>query len=231
MKQVYEKKGWDLLWERKGENIEEFNPIKLDGFDSGLGNLNKDLVNVIINKIKLELNLSNKDNLLEVGCGAGMLLIPLSKYVGSVSGVDLSCSLIRILRKHLKGANLFVSGADNLPFKKNSFNKVLVHSVFQYFYSLAYAKQSISEMLRVCELEGKILIMDIPDLSKKEANDAYRLKLDSRKTQNPNLKHQFYEKDFFKNICKEKNLKRKIQDQDIKGYINSKFRFNVLIEK
>ena len=225
-----EKKGWDLLWEKKGENIKEFDPVKLGGFDNNTGEFNEDFVNVVASEIKSKLELSKEDELLDVGCGAGMLLIPLSKYVKSVSGVDLSSSLINQFRKNFKEANLFVSGADKLPFQKDSFNKIFVHSVFQYFPSLQYARQSILEMIRVCRKGGRILIMDIPDSAKKELSDAYRAKLGPGRTSDPSLNHRFYEKEFFKEICEKNNLKYEIWNQDIKGYKNSEFRFNILIK-
>tara|TARA_Y100000310_G_C20498368_1_gene722674 strand:- start:96 stop:800 length:705 start_codon:yes stop_codon:yes gene_type:complete len=224
-----EKVGWDLLWEKKGNEIKDFDPVKLNGFDNDACEFNKDFVKIVTDIIKSKLELFKKDSLLEVGCGAGMLLIPLSKNVKESSGVDLSNSLIKRLKEHLKEANLAVSGANKLPFEQNSFNKIFVHSVFQYFQSSDYAKQAILEMIRVCKPNGKILIMDIPDLGKKEDSDHFREKFNN-KTSDPNLQHRFYSKDFFKEICKENNLKYKIWNQNIEGYKNSEFRFNVLMD-
>lgn len=222
-------KNWKELWEKKGLSIEEFDPIKLDGFDSGAGDLDRKMIQQIIEAIKNKLDLSSKDDLLEVGCGAGMLLIPLSKFVKSSSGIDMSNSLISRLKEHIN-AELHVSEANHLPFNDMKFDKILCHSVFQYFNSLEYAKKVINEMVRVCKNGGKILIMDIPDLAKKKANDEFRMKINPVKASDKGLQHLFYEKDFFRKICAENNLKCTIWDQNIEGYNNSKFRFNVLID-
>jgi ubiquinone/menaquinone biosynthesis C-methylase UbiE len=224
------KKGWDLLWEKKGNELKEFDPVKLNGFDNEACNSNKNFVEKVTNIIKTKLELVEENQLLEIGCGGGMLLIPLSKSVKKTAGVDLSSSLIKRLKEHLKGVDLMVSGANKLPFEPNSFDKILVHSIFQYFESLDYAKQSILEMIKVCKKKGKILIMDIPDLEKEELNNNFRKKF-NKKTSDSSLKHRFYSKRFFEDICKENNLTYEIWDQDIEGYENSQFRFNILINK
>ena len=115
----------------------------MDGFGSGIGVLNQELVATIVEEIGSKLNLTNSDKLLEVGCGAGMLLIPLSKVVKSVSGVDMSTSSVRRLKEVCPEFNLFISEANNLPFENETYNKLLVHSVFHYFPSLRYAREVI----------------------------------------------------------------------------------------
>lgn len=224
-----EKNKWHEIWEAKGEKIGEFDPVKLDGFDSGTGVLTPESLEIAVNKIKDEMGLNGSDDFLEVGCGAGMLLIPLSKYVRTASGVDYSSSLIKKLESNWGKGALDVAEANNLPFENNSFDKVLAHSIFQYFPSYEYTLESMQEMMRVCRNPGIVYIGDIPDIRKKEENDSLRRKIDLAKVSNPELQHRFYNKDFFREMCEEKRLKCKIFDQNIKGYINSRFRFNVLI--
>jgi len=45
------------------------------------------------------------------------------------------------------------------------------------------------------------------------------------------LDHFFYEKNWFKEIAKEFNLKISIFDQTFENYSNSSLRFNVIMEK
>lgn len=225
-----EKKTWKKLWEDRVSKFKDFDPIKLNGFYGSFADLTQQMIGQIVDLIKLKLKLSKSDNLLEVGCGAGMLLIPLSKYVKHFWGADYSEPHIKAMKKHFN-VNALVAKADKLPFNDNEFNKILCHSVFQYFPSLNYAKKSISEMIRVCGHGGRILIMDIPDLAKKKACDDYRMSLNPEKASKDNLWHLFYPRSFFKEICKKNNLKHKIWNCNINGYNNSKFRFNILIER
>ena len=180
---------------------------------------------------RTKLGLLPSDKLLEVGCGAGMLLIPLSKLAKTAHGVDLSLSLINKLRKAHPELNVFVAGANNLPFENESYDKILVHSVFQYFPSTKYANDVVFELLRVCKKPGSILIMDVPDLGEKRECIEYIRKLHPKKYSDKSLQHLFYNKNFFERICSQKSLKCQIFDQNIKGYENSRFRFNVLIKK
>jgi len=226
-----EENKWHGLWEARGEKIEEFDPVKLDGFDSGTGILTPESLEIVVNKIKDRMLLDSSDDFLEVGCGAGMLLMPLSRFVKTASGVDYSSSLIRKLESNWGKGTLQVAEARSLPFEKDSFDKVLAHSIFQYLPSYGCALESIQEMMRVCRKPGIIYIGDIPDMDKKEENNILRRKIDSAKADNPELQHRFYHKDFFREMCKGRGLKYEIFDQDIKGYENSRFRFNVVIGK
>jgi hypothetical protein len=45
------------------------------------------------------------------------------------------------------------------------------------------------------------------------------------------LRHLFYEKNWFKEIAKEFNLKIIVFDQTFENYSNSSLRFNVIMEK
>ena len=224
------KGSWELLWEKKGEN-KKFDPIGLVGFDKAITVTKQHFVNQVIETAKLKLKLSSSDRILEVGSGAGMLLIPLSKLTKKADGVDLSLSLISMLRKAHPELNVFVAEANNLPFEDESYDKILVHSVFQYFPSIKYSNDVVFELSRVCKKSGIILIMDVPDLAKKEECIKYMRKLHPKKYADKKLQHLFYQKKFFKDICNKENLECQIFDQNIKGYDNSKFRFNVLIKK
>lgn len=222
---------WYELWEARGEKINEFDPVKLDGFDSGAGVLTSESLKIMIEKIRDKMELNCSDDFLEVGCGAGMLLIPLSKFVRTASGVDYSSSLIEKLKKNWGGGILKIAEARDLPFKCNSFNKVLANSIFQYFPSYEYAAESVQEMTLVCRKPGIVYISDVPDITKKDENDALRKKIEPVRADNTGLQHRFYGKDFFEKVCRYINMKCEISDQDIAGYENSRFRFNILIRK
>lgn len=114
-----------------------------------------------------------------------------------------------------------VAMADCLPFPDKSFDKIFCHSIFQYFPNYKYAARVIKEMLRVLCNGGKCLIMDVPDIEKKESY--FKVKTpDSH-----NLKRRFYNKEWFINLVPNTRILR----HRIPNYKNSHFRFNVLIQK
>ena len=68
---------------------------------------------------------------LDFGCGVGRLLIPLAKRLRSVTGVDVSETMLQQARKHAEAKGLtnieFVKGDDSLSAVRGQFD--LVHSV------------------------------------------------------------------------------------------------------
>jgi ubiquinone/menaquinone biosynthesis C-methylase UbiE len=73
---------------------------------------------------------------LDVGCGAGVDLVRFARGGAIVTGVDLSSSAIELARKNvaIQGlqADLREADGERLPFPDNSFDLVFAHGVVQY---------------------------------------------------------------------------------------------------
>jgi len=141
---------WHEVWERKGrvgtEDLWLLNGYEATSLDP------EEAAKRIIDIMKIK----KTDNVLEVGCGAGMLAKHLDcNYVG----VDYSKSLVA---KHINllGNSVLHGFADNLMFKDNSFDKVFAYGVFFYFPSKAYALKAVSEIIRVAR--EAVFIGDLP---------------------------------------------------------------------
>lgn len=184
------------------------------------GKLTQEKVNRIVKRIKNKLELKKTDKLLDVGGGAGMLANPLSKYCNATV-TDYSKPLL----KHLKLKNICCE-ANKLPFKDETFDKVLCHSVFQYFPSYKYAKEVIKEIVRVTKKSGMIYIMDIPGKEITLLQEIWRFfKGTDRKS-----KHREYTKPFFYENLAGWDLK--IENQIVQNYnLERLSRFNVFIKK
>jgi len=116
-----------------------------------------------------KLALSPRDRLLEIGCGTGNLLIPLSFIVREVTGVDHpSCVSAFSKRFHadsitLIGMNFFDCQNDAL----GSFDKILIYSVLHYLSEdelILFVDKALSLLLP----GGKMLLGDLPNVSRKE---------------------------------------------------------------
>lgn len=223
-------KNWKSLWEFRGVKYKDKDLKIIDGYDSCLGKISdkgfKNELKLIINKLDLSLN----DVFLDVGCGAGAMLYPISNICKNVAGIDYAYSLIEVAKKYIPQGNLHCGEASELPFDDNFFDKTLSFSVFQYFPSLIYAKTVIEELIRCTKEEGRILIGDVPDISKKSSYEKNK----SGKTKKGDfideaLTHLYYEKRFFSAYLQSKELTFEIFDCVIEGYKNSEYRFNVLI--
>lgn len=130
---------WDEIWESKGQN-ESIDLGLLNGWEGA--NVNPgDIAEMIVKS----LGVTDEDNIIEVGCGAGFLAQHLR---GRYTGVDKSSSLVAKHHEILK-SNVMQADANDLPFIDNAFDFAICFSVFQYFSDIDYARQAISEMERV----------------------------------------------------------------------------------
>lgn len=233
-------KAWQKVWEKKGteaQGIALSDLIAADGFDGGAGKMTEAVWLDLVEQIKSELRLEVASSLLEVGCGSGALLLPLSSLPIKLAGVDYSSSFVGIAQKAIKGLEARVAEAAALPFPDESFSRVISHGVFHYFPDEAYVEKALAEMLRVLEPEGGILIADIPDLAKKEASEELRRSLAQQEgknyltTANSDYSHLYLSKEFFVDFFQGKGFVPRIFDQRLAGYGNAPFRFNVTVWK
>lgn len=208
---------WMEYWNNKGSSVIK-DQKHINGYEGKLSYLSDSAYRSLINSIKKILKLSKKDSLLDVGCGGGILTIALQKYVNNVVGVDGSAEMLQHVPKTIE---THVARADELPFLDNKFDKILCHSIFQYFTDVSYARTVLEEIERVCKPNGLIYIVDIPDESKKEKYEA------NKKIEDHNLNRLFYSTGFFIDVWP----RAKIFDNNLKGYGNAKYRFNVLFQK
>ena len=115
------------------------------------------------------------------------------------------------------------------PTKDKIYDLVLAHSVFQYFESLEVAKTVCYKMLE--KSARKVAILDVPNKRLQKESEHARSIAQAGYQTTGELSHLYYEKQWFGQFAKEENIDIKIVDQAVDGYINSKYRFNVIITK
>jgi len=95
---------------------------------------------------------------LEIGCGPGRLMKPLSRYFGEIHGVDVSDEMIRIARRRLSGvphAHVHATnGASLAQFADDSFEFVYSYAVFQHIPSRDVVLEYMRETARVLKPGG-----------------------------------------------------------------------------
>jgi SAM-dependent methyltransferase len=95
---------------------------------------------------------------LEIGCGPGRLIRPLSRHFGEIHGVDVSDEMIRRAEAnlaHIAHAHPHhTSGADLDPFADESFDFVYSYAVFQHIPSRDVVMQYLREAVRVLKPGG-----------------------------------------------------------------------------
>ncbi len=224
---------WKEVWEYRADTYSGASAAIIDGFDSGRGKMTNESLGYLLAKISELLDLRKSDMLLEVGCGAGMILEKLNIPHSHIAGVDYSFAMIREAKARVPKGTFCVAEACDLPFKKASFNKILVWSVFQYFPNFEYARKVLYSLMYCLKNPGIVLIGDVPDLAKcKEAanlenNNPHKFK---EFELNNNLTHLYYERSFFCDFVMKHGCEISICDLLIPDYLNSQVRFTVLLK-
>jgi len=116
---------------------------------------------------------SGRDAALEIGCGPGRLMRPLSRHFKEIHGVDVSDAMIRLARERLRDTpNAFPhhnSGSDLELFPGEKFDFVYSYAVFQHIPSAEVVFQYLREARRVLQTGGilRCQINGLPATAKK----------------------------------------------------------------
>jgi demethylmenaquinone methyltransferase/2-methoxy-6-polyprenyl-1,4-benzoquinol methylase len=102
--------------------------------------------------------IKKNEKVLDLGCGDGLNIQALRESgIKNIIGLDISKELLAIARKENKGVKFVQATAEKLPFKANSFDIVLVDSVFHHF--LKY-EPALKEIKRVLKPGGKLCFIE-----------------------------------------------------------------------
>ena len=230
---------WQTIWKRKGKITPTTSNtlshlIKISGFDTGVGQINHSAWRNYVNRIQAMLEISSATTVSEIGCGAGAFLYPLYEQGVPVTGADYSDTSIAVARKVMPDCDFYVSEANQLPYSDQKYDVALCSSVFHYFPNFEYAKLALKEIVRISKSNGKIAILDLPDLAKRDAAERYRqgeLSPHEYKRLYADYQHLYYDKSYFQAMGEQMNLTLSIFDQDLPGYGNAPYRFNVIFTK
>lgn len=214
-------KNWLEYYDKKARSRSK-SVFWVSGYDKKLSKISSKTQKQIVMFIKKTLKIKKSHVILDVGSGAGMITYPLSKHAKRIIGMDALHSMLKRIPSTEKIIKVQAMG-DRIPLADNSVDAVYCHSVFQLFPNKKYAYKVMREMVRVCKPNGLVFLVDLPDSEKKKA---YLRMVKKDKKRVKRLKRLFYKKSDFG-----KFRPIKIFDQNLKGYGNSQFRFNVLIKK
>lgn len=102
---------------------------------------------------------NQNDRILDVGCGLGYFSELLSERGATVWGVDADAASIAFCTKNIEG-NFVIGKAEGLPFKANTFDKILCSEVLEHIQD---DERALSEILRV-GCNGAVVVITTPAL-------------------------------------------------------------------
>lgn len=117
----------------------------------------------ILTNILKKLKINKHDVFLDIGCGLGLFLIPISFFCKSAYGLDHKNFIIKLkfFFKFFEKKNL-LSG--NFLKKKITikFDKILIYSVLQYLANEKEFQYFVFKSINLLNKNGKVLLGDIP---------------------------------------------------------------------
>ncbi|MDA9920342.1 class I SAM-dependent methyltransferase [bacterium] len=223
---------WNKVWANKVEDSSQSSIltrlIKADGFDTGFGSIDENSWREYSGYVKHKLNMKDYESIYDVGCGAGAFLYNFIDVTNKIGGIDYSNNLIEIARKYMHCGEFRCAQATDLDLLP--YDHVVSNSVFFYFPSLEYSYDVLSKM---CLKANKtVAILEVNDIDVKEQFlDIRKSHLTEEEYQRRynGLDHLFFSKSWFYEFAKEHSYKIDIEQQNINGYLNNKFRFNVYL--
>ncbi|MDY6966623.1 MAG: class I SAM-dependent methyltransferase [Halobacteriota archaeon] len=108
-------------------------------------------------------HLGDIDSFLDVGCGWGQILGPVSKIVPRTVGVDESPHRIKEIKDNCPGAEIHICKACDLDFPDNDFDVVLTSQMLhetKLFGKKGELKSTLKEIKRVLNSDGRYLLLD-----------------------------------------------------------------------
>lgn len=124
---------------------------------------------LIIKDVMEKLDIGPDDRLLEIGCGPGNLLIPLSFMVQSAAGIDHP-DVCKFLKSRFSDPKVHVIGCNFLdyePAADEEFDKVLMYGVVSTLTDHDEAVEFIDKAVGLVAAGGRFLLGDIPNIDRK----------------------------------------------------------------
>jgi SAM-dependent methyltransferase len=121
----------------------------------------------IVSDIERKLDLAPDQSLLEIGCGAGDLLIPLSFRVAKAVGIDHP-NMTKVAAARFSDPQVeFLAGEFPDVSFEQTFDRVLVYSVIHYLRDFDAAIEFVDRAVDETSKSGKLLVGDIPNSDRK----------------------------------------------------------------
>lgn len=136
---------------------------------SGRYSFQKEAERRILFDLLVKLDLKVTDSLLEIGCGPGNLLVPLSGFCASAAGIDNEAAIVRLMSRFAKDAEISCMPGNFLEMTVPAahFDKILIYSVLHCLSDWDEVVCFVERALSLLKPGGRMVLGDLPNVSKK----------------------------------------------------------------
>jgi trans-aconitate methyltransferase len=151
-------------YENYGAGAQRSNPTVVAGRYTFQGEAERLIVGDVVTK----LDLRPDDDLLEIGCGAGNILIPLAFRCRSATGIDHPALLGRLSQRFPGPPGITLLSGNFLDIQPEaSYSKILMYAMLHYLSSIDEALEFIRKGASLLRPRGRMLLGDLPNADHK----------------------------------------------------------------
>lgn len=229
---------WVSVWRRKGDQVSPDPSMSelmaLNGYDTGAGRAEFEAMGRYAATCAKRLGIGPYTELLEIGCGGGAWLYHHYTAGTPVSGADISPGHLKVAKGLMPGGRFVCADAAGLPYADASFDVAFAGACFLYLADWEIAENAFAEIARVLRDGGRGAITDLPDFDLRAEGERIRRGTLGEAEYDrlyAGLKHQYFDRERMTGLAESLGLHAETTTQEITGYGNSAFRFNIWFEK
>lgn len=166
-------KNWGKVWEKTYSNDTPIETENIDGWSSSIRKLpytEKEL-NDLMSETARQILLLRPKNVLEIGCGSGMILHRIINNIEHYTGIDISQTAIDRLEHEILASKLshkvklcHLDAMQSEKIMHSGIDLVIINSVIQYFPSIEVLEEIITKIYQHCHKNVSIFLGDIPNI-------------------------------------------------------------------
>jgi cyclopropane fatty-acyl-phospholipid synthase-like methyltransferase len=221
---------WQEYW-NKNDIISSENPQLKIGRSIHHKPISKELWIETLNFIETQLQLTDRDNVLDIGAGSGMISLPFAEKASQVVALDFSEKLLQNI-KHPKITTI-CEDARKVVFKDEEFSKIIFYFALQHF-SLEDSIILFKKMYNCLQKNGIAYIGDIPDLNKLflfHHSETYKNAYFKSLEENKPILGTWFTQEFLLNLAYYAGFSHAEIIEQPNHFINAHYRFDIKIIK
>lgn len=237
---------WSDVWQRVGSSQASASTKPSDllaagGWTSGAGGVVTDKAWLsYVDGVAARLELCAGESVFEVGCGAGAFLLALCRARDiRVSGVDVAPSLIALAKRAIPSGRFEVADAAKDPVHPSIASGIAANDVTVMNSVVAYlpSLETVDRLFNAFSVNAKrVAVLDIPNAHLRGQREAARRSLLApgeydRRYRSEGLQHLYIEPEWLVVLAESAGFSATVMTQDIPGFAQSKYHFNIFLRR